>query len=292
MFGFMSKLNTLRTSLQEWNKATFGNIFSKVLEMKDLVQKAETLFDNDPTPEHRANLHKLRALQTQANKNVFDFWKQKANLKWIQEGDCNTSFFHSVVKGKRIQQKISRIKSSEGLWLENPKDILNEARQYYSELFYNQPTSNMSLFSQNIPHLLTEEDNISLNQLPTEGEPTSNMSLFSQNIPHLLTEKDNISLNQLPTEGEVRDAVWNLDPNSAPEPDGFNGEFYRKCWDTIKVDVTKAAQEFFLGIPIPKAMASSTIILIPKKENLNCLADFRPICLSNFMAKIISKILS
>ncbi|VFQ83921.1 unnamed protein product [Cuscuta campestris] len=68
-------------------------------------------------------------------------------------------------------------------------------------------------------------------------------------------------------EQEVKDAIWSLSADSSAGPDGFNGEFYKQNWEEIKEDCTKAVQEFFLGIPIPKCISHSNIILIPKKEN-------------------------
>ncbi|VFQ93666.1 unnamed protein product [Cuscuta campestris] len=115
---------------------------------------------------------------------------------------------------------------------------------------------------------------------------------FTSNIPNLITQMDNSSLTSLPDENEVKEDVWSLSADSAAGPDGFNGHFYKTCWEQIKVDCTKVVQEFFLGIPIPKICAQTTIILIPKKENSQSCEDYRPICLSNFCCKIFSKILS
>ncbi|VFQ90741.1 unnamed protein product [Cuscuta campestris] len=115
---------------------------------------------------------------------------------------------------------------------------------------------------------------------------------FTANVPNLITQMDNSSLTSLPDENEVKEAVWSLSADSAAGPDGFNGHFYKTCWEQIKVDCTKAVQEFFLGIPIPKICTQTTIILIPKKENSQFCEDYRPICLSNFCCKIFSKILS
>lgn len=44
---------------------------------------------------------------------------------------------------------------------------------------------------------------------------------------------------------EVEKAMFSLDPNSAPNPDGYTGLFYYTCWDIIKVDIIEAVQSFF-----------------------------------------------
>ncbi|CAH9109362.1 unnamed protein product [Cuscuta europaea] len=38
-------------------------------------------------------------------------------------------------------------------------------------------------------------------------------------------------------------------------------------------------------------MSSAMLVLIPKKDNPNTFSDFRPICLSNFLSKVCTKVL-
>ncbi|CAH9110409.1 unnamed protein product [Cuscuta epithymum] len=76
-----------------------------------------------------------------------------------------------------------------------------------------------------------------------------------------------------------------MDKNSAPGPDGYNGVFFRHCWDIVGQDVVRAVQDFFQGNVIPTATASSLIVLIPKKDKISTFSEFRPISLSNFVSK-------
>lgn len=54
-----------------------------------------------------------------------------------------------------------------------------------------------------------------------------------------LGDEDGIWLTREFSEEEMRSAVWDCGGSKSPEPDGFNMEFYRECWDTIKVDLCR-----------------------------------------------------
>lgn len=58
-------------------------------------------------------------------------------------------------------------------------------------------------------------------------------------IPRLITTKDNLQLTRMPIEEEVKQTVWALDPQSAANPDGYNGCFFSTCWEIIHGDVYK-----------------------------------------------------
>ncbi|KAF9603525.1 hypothetical protein IFM89_036798 [Coptis chinensis] len=111
-------------------------------------------------------------------------------------------------------------------------------------------------------------------------------------IPNLVTVEDNATLSAMPTKDEVRDVVFAMDANSAPGPDGFQGIFYHTFWSIIGQDVSHAVISFFRDNVLPKGMNSSFLVLVPKVTNAVEVNHFRPICLSNFLFKIITKIIS
>ncbi|VFQ73133.1 unnamed protein product [Cuscuta campestris] len=121
---------------------------------------------------------------------------------------------------------------------------------------------------------------------------STDVSLISQFIPKVINVSDNELICNVPNEEEVTKAVWDHSPDSAAGPDGYNGYFFRQCWNIIKLDVILACQEFFLGIPVPSSFGSTFITLIPKSEDPKSFGDYRTISLSTFMRKIISKILA
>ncbi|XP_026443850.1 uncharacterized protein LOC113344004 [Papaver somniferum] len=91
---------------------------------------------------------------------------------------------------------------------------------------------------------------------------------------------------------EVKEAVFDLGADYAPGPDGFSGSFYRHCWKIISKDLYNAIANCWSMRKIPNGINSSFIVLIPKNCKSDAIKDYRPIGLSNFFFKIITKILA
>lgn len=83
-----------------------------------------------------------------------------------------------------------------------------------------------------------------------------------------------------------------MSSSSSISPDGYNNTFYHKCWDIIKEDVKNLVQDFFNGKNLTKFYSHTCLVLIPKIDSQSNFSNLRPISLSNFFSKIISKILS
>ncbi|XP_026414006.1 uncharacterized protein LOC113309691 [Papaver somniferum] len=65
---------------------------------------------------------------------------------------------------------------------------------------------------------------------------------FFQDIRQLVSADENAYLDVVPSDEEVKRAVFKLDPDSSPRPDGFAGCFYRYAWEIFGNDITKAIQ--------------------------------------------------
>lgn len=96
----------------------------------------------------------------------------------------------------------------------------------------------------------------------------------------------------MPTEGEVKCAINNLPSHKAPWPDGFTTEFFKSCWEITKCDVMKVINSFSdLQMTHPQWLNLANIVLLPKKEGVESILDYRPITLIHAIAKIIAEIL-
>jgi hypothetical protein len=112
------------------------------------------------------------------------------------------------------------------------------------------------------------------------------------NIPSVVSEHENNQLVKDITEEEIAKAVWSLDPDKAPGPDGFPIRFYRSFWDIIKQDLKKMLNYTLHKQKIGGATNSTFLALIPKESNPSNFSRFRPISLCNSSYKILTKIIA
>ena len=80
--------------------------------------------------------------------------------------------------------------------------------------------------------------------------------------------------------------------DKAPGPDGFNGLFFKKCWNIVKEDIYRLCEDFYDGNLDLESINYSYITLVPKVNNPEGVNDFRPISLLNSSIKILTKLLT
>lgn len=112
------------------------------------------------------------------------------------------------------------------------------------------------------------------------------------NINKCISEEDNQSLLQDPTEDEIKSVVFEINPNSSAGPDGFTSLFFQKTWDITGLDIVLLVKNVFNDEQLPRFFTNSCLVLLPKVEIPQTFLDFRPISLSNVIQKIISKIVN
>ncbi|XP_075103594.1 uncharacterized protein LOC142178164 [Nicotiana tabacum] len=193
---FKQNIKRVKAALSKWSRETFGDIFKQLAILEDIVRVKEMLFEEEPTTENRIVLQKAQSELKKYLSIEEQYWKQKAGMTWFAEGDRNTSFFHNHVNGKRKKLQL-RIKSGSGVWIEDQEQLATTAVDFYQKQFTN------------------------------EGD-ASEFSLLN-NVPSMVTMDQNLVLSRLPTIEEVRAAIFELSGESASGPDGFTGLFYQTC---------------------------------------------------------------
>ena len=107
-----------------------------------------------------------------------------------------------------------------------------------------------------------------------------------------LDEQDIDALVQEFNITELQAAVFSMEGNKAPGPDGFLVDFYQKFWSLIKNDLKGLLDGFFAGTVNISRLNFGVISLLPKGRDADRIQKFRPICLLNVSFKIFTKLLA
>ncbi|XP_019252919.1 PREDICTED: uncharacterized protein LOC109231741 [Nicotiana attenuata] len=205
MWIFHQKTKALCSELSKWSRREYGDIFQQVKEYESKVIAAEEVWAHTNNPVDREVLHNLRAQYVKHLKTEESVLKQKTQLQLFKEGDANSKYFHSLVRGRRRKLFIHQIKNEEGEWIQGDEPISKAACEHFQNMFTD-------------PGGTIREDQLSC-------------------IPSLVTHEDNENINKEPTMEEVKNVFFSMNPTSAAGPDRLNGKFYQHCWEIIKQDL-------------------------------------------------------
>jgi len=127
------------------------------------------------------------------------YWKKKAHIDWLQEGDKNTTFFHHSIQACRNKGYISSLVTTEGINISSQSTMTKEALHFYSNLFTedSQPT--------------TKEENLILSCIPSLITNLMNDSLL---CPILISE--------------LEEVVFGMNKGKALGPDDFPMELFHE----------------------------------------------------------------
>ncbi|XP_026378812.1 uncharacterized protein LOC113273281 [Papaver somniferum] len=261
IFVFMNKLKRLKKILKIWNWEVFGDVNVKLKNVEDKVMETTLNYDKDPYDIYL--LHSLVVARGEyeiAANNYNTFLRDRARINWIKDGDINSKFFHTNIKLRQAQNSIAEIEDPSGNIITNQKGITDVLIDHFSKKF--------------------EHHHVQISD-----------SIFDD-VPQVISDDDNSILEAVPDFSEIKNVVFEINQDGAPGPDGFNGAFYRNAWDIISKDLVEAITFCWSTKLIPSGMNSNFLVVIPKIKGAKHAKKFRPIGLSNFFFKIITKIIT
>ncbi|XP_015161095.1 uncharacterized protein [Solanum tuberosum] len=154
MWKFHQKLKRLSKTLSNWSREEFGDIFAKVRDFEEKVKTMEEQLIQDPSESNRSILHELNARYIKFLKLEDSILKQKTQLQWFKEGDCNTKYFHSLIRGRRrrlfIDHKIIR---EDGEWIQGDEVIAEAACDHFQKIF----TGDNKIINEDVPGMYTTD---------------------------------------------------------------------------------------------------------------------------------------
>ncbi|XP_074346913.1 uncharacterized protein LOC141685724 [Apium graveolens] len=251
----LQKIKSYSQSLSLWGKEITGNFSGRIRECKAILKQYRGGRDDN-------SKEKFKAAKTELTK-IFSqreiFWRQRSKQMWLQAGDQNSKYFHSFASNRRRNNQIDKLKNEDGQWLEWESGLAELISNHFSTLF-----------------TATEVD----------WQEVVNF------IPSTITSTQNYSLLHAITVEEVKCALFQMNPDKAPGPDGMTPGFYQKYWHIVGDDVVKLVQNFFSSGRLMEELNNTNIVLIPKKKCPIVVGYLRPISLCNVLVKIVTKVIA
>ncbi|GAU26476.1 hypothetical protein TSUD_294450 [Trifolium subterraneum] len=63
------------------------------------------------------------------------YWKQRAKMHWLQEGDMNTRFFHMSATARSKKKKVTKLVADNGTEAHTQEELCEVAKSYFDNLF-------------------------------------------------------------------------------------------------------------------------------------------------------------
>jgi hypothetical protein len=201
------KMRALRKYLSGWASQVSGILKKEKIRLSSIIDDLEALAEIRPISSQEIEL------KIQSNAQIASLlreeelkWYQRSKAQFILEGDSNMRYFHGIANGRHRKKRIHSLVQDEGL-IEGHEQLKSYITNYYKGLFGP-----------------SEESSFTLDETQTE------------NIPQV-SEEENGLLTAPYSEEEVQKAIFQMEHNKAPGPDGFPAEFYQTFWETIKTDL-------------------------------------------------------
>lgn len=119
----------------QWNSLVFRNIFQWKAKCWGRLLGVQTALSSRP----RASLYKLETKLVSELNSILNqeesYWRQKARMKWICQGEWNTRFFHALVLDKRRRNRILQLKLPDGTWCCDETQLQQLAYEFYHQLY-------------------------------------------------------------------------------------------------------------------------------------------------------------
>ncbi|KAL0423233.1 UNVERIFIED_CONTAM: Retrovirus-related Pol polyprotein from type-2 retrotransposable element R2DM [Sesamum radiatum] len=262
MYSVTRKLKALKPVFRRQRK-TKGDLAMNVKLASGFLEVAQQFLQVD---RHNTLLLKLenccRLVYLKAMKLEHVMLRQRAKLQWLKGGDqCSKVFFHRVAT-RRANKRIFQISDSAGLVQTDPNTICNVFVAYFQGL----------LGGERMYRVL-------------------DLHYLRPWARHILTEGEACALIRPVTMDDVKNAMFDIEEDKAPGPDGFSSGFYKAVWPIVGEEVSKAILDFFTTGRLLKQVNATLLTLIPKVRSPHSADDFRPISCCNVIYKVITKIL-
>ncbi|GJR91055.1 RNA-directed DNA polymerase, eukaryota, reverse transcriptase zinc-binding domain protein [Tanacetum coccineum] len=189
MYRVVQKLKVLKKPLNQLNWQN-GNLFEKVNILKEKLKEAQSEVDADPFNfAKRENAVNLGNEYSKSAEDELKLVHQKAKIRWLEEGDRNTSYFHNILKARKHKSRIESIYCEDGRRVEG--SLVNDQFVKHFQTFLG------------------------------SSFPVIPLSLMGDMALLKLTENEATNMIKDISDKEIKEALFDIDSSKAAGLDGY-----------------------------------------------------------------------
>lgn len=132
------------------------------------------------------------------------YWRHRAKTHWYRDGDLNTKKIHAEATSRKKVNKLLSLENNEGIRITDEVGMCSVAKNYFKELF--------------------------------EGHDSVRSAVVNM-LNQVIDFEDNVQLTAPFCKEEFKEAMFSMQPNKCPSPDGFNLGFYQHFWSVCSDDI-------------------------------------------------------
>lgn len=251
----LPKLLSVSNFMARWGRNFFHKFRDKVKKKKELLSILVNRVDSEGVKLYFEEKERLNELLFHEE----IYWKQRAKVFWLTEGDANTKFFHASASTRRKTNRVAFLETDSGVQVSDNEGMCNMVKDYFVDIFKGDQSS---------PSLSVEEEH------------------------RCVSDAQNRMLVAELSFAEFTIAVKQMHPDKSSGPDGLNPAFFQQFWPVLGKEVYSCCRDWLKSNSFPANLNDTNVVLIPKKENACRMKDLRPIALCNVLYKILSKVLA
>ena len=237
----------------------------KHLHLESEVQKFEksvsSCSSEDKLKEHEQAKSELEEIYNYITEGII----LRSHAVWYEKGEKSSRYFLTLEKKQKSKSSIRKL-NVDGVEVEEQKQVLQCIHTFYRNLF--KRTSNLTVRQ-------------------------CKAFINDSNLPVLTSELSNLCEGLLHS-SECYQSLISMPSNKTPGNDGITKEFYVAFYQFIdKYFIDSANYSFPVGEELSPSQKQAVMTLLEKKDkDKRLIKNWRPICLLNVNAKIISKVLA
>ena len=182
-------------------------------------------------------------------------------MQWLQEGEKPSSFFCNLEKRNYVDKTMKKVQLSNGSIITSQKEILEQIRQFYEELF-------------------KERKDTPSNEIP----------------PDIFSKIKKIACPDIGSDiqvDELSNALKNMKNNKSPGIDGIPADFLKVFWSKLKYHVKNAINSCHKKGELSTSLRQSIITCVPKgNKDRKLLKNWRPISLLCVVYKLATTVIA